>query len=125
MYLARGDVPFFFFFESVRFHLGLRSLSVVLTKLDDGLEWQPTPAGGQLCLLYACAATYVSDPLGAACLMSVVPLAALDQIVSSPVSPWVAWRAEACSHDVLTHQAMLPCSLDCRGTPVLALQMLS
>ena len=64
-------------------------------------------------------------PLRAACLMSaIVPFAALDQarvwrylsIVPSTVSLWVAGvfmlvrRAEACSHDGLTYQALLPCS---------------
>ena len=32
----------------------------------------------------------------------------------------LVWRAGACSHDGLTYQALLPCSLGCHGAPVLA-----
>ena len=47
-------------------------------------------------------------------------------IVPSSVSPLIAeafmlvWRAGACSHDGLTYQALLPCSLGCRAFQVLA-----
>ena len=98
-----------------------------------GACWPPpvTP----VCVCGAAAGNSWARPLQAACLMSaVVPLAALDQacvwqyqsIVPLIVSPLVTevfmlvWRAGACSHDDLTHQALLPCSLGCHGAPVLA-----
>ena len=78
----------------------------------DGLEWQPSAAGSQLAP-------------GSALGMRTWCCRYSTRHVSGALS-WMAgvfmlvWRAGACSHDGLTYQTLLPSSLGCHGTPVLA-----